>query len=125
VSGGEFMRMKKDYERIKDDIQKQLDLVNGPFSEEISVCKEIIEKIVKKYKTKKIKYNDCIELREQRESELIEWKTRLMSQRDKIQMLEGQLNILGVNEDHEAIEVYKKFLSYIERLRLNANHLEK
>lgn len=57
--------------------------------EEIAACKETIEKIVMKYQTKKDKYNDCVELRNTREYELVEWKNKLMIKRDKIKMIEG------------------------------------
>lgn len=80
--------------------------------------------MVKKYNHKKEIFNQCIDSRQSRDNELIDWKDRLVNMRDRIQMIEGQLNILGVNEDHEGVEVFRKFLSEIERLRQNSNNLE-
>lgn len=40
-------------------------------------------------------------------------------------MLDSQLAILGVNEEDEGIELYRKFLADIEKVRINSNSLEK
>ena len=89
------------------------------------MCKEIVDKMVLKYKGKKDNYNGCTDLAQSRESELLDWKDRLTSQRDRIQMLDSQLAILGVNEEHEGIELYRKFLSDIDRVKGNSSNLEK
>ena len=37
--------------------------------------------------------------------------------KDRVQIIEGQLGILGVSEEHEGVETSKKFYADIERMR--------
>ena len=48
--------MKKDYEKLKDDINKVSEQISGAYNEEIVACKEVITKMIKKYRNKKDKY---------------------------------------------------------------------
>jgi len=125
VAAQEFQKLKKESIKLREDIQKVTDEIEGPYNEELGACKEVINKMVKKYKYKKDKYQSCCELKMIRESEIVTWKDRLLNMRDRIQIIEGQLNILGVNEEQEGIEIYKKFLADIDRLRVNTQNMEK
>ena len=40
-------------------------------------------------------------------------------------MLDSQLAILGVNEEHEGIELYRKFMADIEQVKGNTNSFDK
>ena len=102
-----------------------MQLIEGSFSEEIAMCKEIVDKMVLKYKNKKDNYNACTDLAQTRDGELLDWKDRLVNQRDRIQMLDSQLAILGVNEEHEGIVLYRKFLADIEQVKDNTNSFDK
>jgi hypothetical protein len=76
--------MRKESIRLREDIQKVVENVHGAYGDEISACKEVIGKMVKKYKGKKDRYQACVEAKMTRESEIVVWKDRLLGMRDRI-----------------------------------------
>ena len=125
TSSIDFNNIDKECDSLREEINEQVQLIEGSFAQEITLCKEIVDKMVLKYKGKKDYFNTCTDLAQTRESELLDWKDKLTNQRDRIQMLDSQLAILGVNEEHEGIELYRKFLADIDKVRGNSNNLEK
>ena len=120
-----FKNIKKDIDKIKEETNKQIDVIVGIFAEEIEACKEVVEKMVKKYVYKKEKFNCCVELKITRESELVQWKDKLVNMKDRMLIIESSLNILGVNDSHEGVHMYKKFLEDIDKLKSNLQNMEK
>ncbi len=48
--------MRKESVKLREDIQKVVENVHGAYGDEIGACKEVIGKMVKKYRGKKDKY---------------------------------------------------------------------
>ena len=63
--------------------------MEGPYNEEVSACKEVMSKMVKKYKYKKEKFQTCLEMKMNRDSDIVTWKDRLLNMKDRIQIIEG------------------------------------
>jgi len=125
VGSGEFMQVRKESEKVKGEIEKEVGVVSGGFKEELVACKEVISKMVKKYKNKKEEFNFSVELRGARETELLQGKDRLMILRDRLQITEGELNIMEVSEDHEDADTIMRFSDECKKMKKEQAKFEK
>jgi hypothetical protein len=82
--------------------------------QEVDACKELIDKMVVKYKNKKEKHGTCTAIKQQKEYELALWNERLLAINEKIQMIENQMNMLGMKENDEAYESYLKYINELD-----------
>ncbi len=116
--------MKTKADRLRDEINRQITLADGEIYEEVSLCKEVNSKMVAKYKTKKDKYTQCLDLRKIKLEEFTEWNEKLTNFRDRESQLTTALLGLGVDQAGENADMIKKFISQIEKIQNQQHGLE-
>ncbi|CDW90226.1 UNKNOWN [Stylonychia lemnae] len=113
--GREYQNIKKEADKIVEEVKKLITVADGEISDDISHCKEVNIKMINKYRIKRERYLQCIELRSQKQDDFKELKKKIQAIQLRQSQLEQQIQQLGVSRSNPFAENILKYMQLIDR----------